>query len=291
LIDLVPKIRQPARKNIQVVIIIHQTSPLSPFRTPPACTKGSSQLFLHSLTCLSHLGQIFLPCAQRPRAQNLAGGPSAGQRGRMATDALQNAPTVMGLPMKHISLITVWPSIRNLLVWGFADFTQLTFQNSALILVSYPMYLLKSSNSFAEWIWRWAYQLTSKQIMHYSRIMPLAGGHRYLTSTAVFLNEVIKLAISLSIAMYDISRTLPPSTPATVLFEQLYMSVFSGDGWKLAIPATLYTLQNSLQYIAVSNLAAVHFQILYQLKVGSPCARERSILLIFLRSLQRLFSV
>ena len=104
--------------------------------------------------------------------------------------------------------------------------------------------------------------------MHYSRIMPLVGGHRYFTSTAVFLNEVIKLAVSLTIAMYDISRTLPPSTPATVLFEQLYNSVFSGDGWKLAIPATLYTLQNSLQYIAVSNLDAVHFQILYQLKVG-----------------------
>lgn len=97
--------------------------------------------------------------------------------------------------------------------------------------------------------------------------MPQVGGHRYFTSTAVFLNEVIKLAVSLTIAMYDISRSLPPSTPATVLFEQLYMSVFSGDGWKLAIPATLYTLQNSLQYIAVSNLDAVHFQILYQLKI------------------------
>jgi UDP-sugar transporter A1/2/3 len=98
--------------------------------------------------------------------------------------------------------------------------------------------------------------------------MPLDHGRRYLTSTAVFLNEVIKLAVSLSIALYDISKSLPPSTPATVLFEQLYNSVFSGDGWKLAIPATLYTLQNSLQYIAVSNLDAVHFQILYQLKVN-----------------------
>ena len=104
--------------------------------------------------------------------------------------------------------------------------------------------------------------------------MPLVGGHRYFTSTAVFLNEVIKLAVSLTIAMYDISRTLPPSTPATVLFEQLYMSVFSGDGWKLAIPASLYTLQNSLQYIAVSNLDAVHFQILYQLKVRKNQALE-----------------
>lgn len=98
--------------------------------------------------------------------------------------------------------------------------------------------------------------------------MPLVAGHRYFTSTAVFLNEVIKLAVSLSIAMYDISRNLSPSSPLSELFERLYNSVFSGDGWKLAIPATLYTLQNSLHYIAVSNLDAVHFQILYQLKVG-----------------------
>lgn len=97
--------------------------------------------------------------------------------------------------------------------------------------------------------------------------MPQISGQRYFTSTAVFLNEVIKLAVSLSIALYDISKTLPPNTPATIIFEQLYNSVFSGDGWKLAVPAALYTLQNSLQYVAVSNLDAVHFQILYQLKI------------------------
>lgn len=120
--------------------------------------------------------------------------------------------------------------------------------------------------------------------------MPTADGHRYFTSTAVFLNEVIKLALSLTIAMYDISRTLPPSTPATVLFEQLYNSVFSGDSWKLAIPATLYTLQNSLQYIAVSNLDAVHFQILYQLKVNSLRLLDGKSTNQCCRSLQQLFS-
>jgi UDP-sugar transporter A1/2/3 len=70
------------------------------------------------------------------------------------------------------------------------------------------------------------------------------------------------------------------------------MSVFSGDGWKLAIPAALYTLQNSLQYIAVSNLDAVHFQVLYQLKVGpldieALCSANRHIS----RFLQQLSSV
>jgi UDP-sugar transporter A1/2/3 len=157
-------------------------------------------------------------------------------------DAPKSTPTLLGVPMKHVSLITVCPSHNLKLLRELCAHKtqQLTAQNSALIL-----------------------------IMHYSRIMPLVDGHRYFTSTAVFLNEVIKFALSLSIALYDISRTLPPSTPATVLFEQLWRSVFLGDGYLLAIPATLYTLQNSLQYIAVSNLEAVSFQILYQLKVCS----------------------
>ena len=103
--------------------------------------------------------------------------------------------------------------------------------------------------------------------MHYSRIMPPTSDHRYFTSTAVFLNELIKLAISLTLAMYDTSKTLAPSTPATVLLEQIYNAVFAADGWKLAVPAAFYTLQNLLQYVAISNLDAVQFQVLYQLKI------------------------
>jgi drug/metabolite transporter (DMT)-like permease len=103
--------------------------------------------------------------------------------------------------------------------------------------------------------------------MHYSRIMPIVDGKRYFTSTAVFLNEVIKLAISLSMCLYEMSSNMPPSTPATALFAQLSKTLFTGDSWKLAIPAMLYTLQNSLQYIAVSNLNAATFQVTYQLKI------------------------
>src|SRR5438046_3195512 len=103
--------------------------------------------------------------------------------------------------------------------------------------------------------------------MHYSRIMHLFGGNRFLASTAVFLNEVAKLAICLTVSLYDISRNLPPSTPATSLFKALYNSVFTHDSWKLAIPAMLYTLQNTLQYVAVSNLDAATFQVTYQLKI------------------------
>lgn len=103
--------------------------------------------------------------------------------------------------------------------------------------------------------------------MHYSRVMPPTSDHRYFTSTAVLLNEVLKLALSTTFAIYEVSRNLAPQTPVTVLFEQIYRSVFSGDGWKLAIPATLYPLENTLQYVALGNMDPVHFQILYQLKV------------------------
>lgn len=131
------------------------------------------------------------------------------------------------------------PHMYTLLIAIAPLLLQLTFQNSLLTL-----------------------------ILHYSRVMPgVPGDHRYFASTAVFLNEVLKLAISLTVAIYEVSRTLAPQTPATVLFEQIYNSVFSQDSWKLAIPATLYTLQNTLQYVALGNLDPVHFQILYQLKI------------------------
>ncbi|OJJ49133.1 hypothetical protein ASPZODRAFT_13866 [Penicilliopsis zonata CBS 506.65] len=97
--------------------------------------------------------------------------------------------------------------------------------------------------------------------------MPPAGGKRYLTSTAVFLNEVVKLTISLTMALYEVSKAAPPSMPATSLFFSLTSAVFSGDSWKLAIPASLYTLANSLQYIALSNMQAATFQVTYQLKL------------------------
>ncbi|BDD55667.1 hypothetical protein MPDQ_000872 [Monascus purpureus] len=104
-------------------------------------------------------------------------------------------------------------------------------------------------------------------LVHYSRVMSPAGGRRYLPSTAVFLNEVVKLAISLTMALYEVSKAVPASMPATSLFSSLVGAIFSGDSWKLVFPASLYTLSNSLQYVGLSNLPAPTFQDTYQLKL------------------------
>jgi drug/metabolite transporter (DMT)-like permease len=63
------------------------------------------------------------------------------------------------------------------------------------------------------------------------------------------------------------SQTLPSNTTLITLCSSLGTAILSNESWKLAIPAVLYTLQNTLQYVAVSNLDAATFQVTYQLKI------------------------
>lgn len=68
-------------------------------------------------------------------------------------------------------------------------------------------------------------------------------------------------------ALYEMSQSLPANTSVATYCSTLTTAVLSNESWKLAIPALLYTIQNTLQYVAVSNLDAATFQVTYQLKI------------------------
>ncbi|CAG8458598.1 8569_t:CDS:1 [Scutellospora calospora] len=84
----------------------------------------------------------------------------------------------------------------------------------------------------------------------------------YSTATAVLLSELTKFVICIYMAIR--SQVIETGHWKA---SDLYDQVFSSDAWKLMIPAALYTIQNNLQYIAVSTLDAATFQVTYQLKI------------------------
>ncbi|OLL22076.1 UDP-galactose transporter [Neolecta irregularis DAH-3] len=99
--------------------------------------------------------------------------------------------------------------------------------------------------------------------------MPGYENKRYFASTAVLLNEILKLLLSTVVSYRECKSP-----------REIWNQTFSSDSWKLMIPAALYTvycsenssdieikLQNNLQYLAVSNLSAATFQVTYQLKI------------------------
>ncbi|GES95257.1 UDP-galactose transporter [Rhizophagus clarus] len=96
-------------------------------------------------------------------------------------------------------------------------------------------------------------------VMRYSR---LDKENLYYTSTAVFLSELAKFVICLYVAGRNQVRET-----GRFSIQELYSQIFAPDAWKLMIPAALYTIQNNLQYVAVSMLDAATFQVTYQLKI------------------------
>lgn len=91
-----------------------------------------------------------------------------------------------------------------------------------------------------------------------------APGHVYISSTAVVASEFLKLLCSLyCFNKFDNGGKLSKTTDA--LKHELRHNW--RDGLLIAIPAALYVLQNNLQYVAVSNVAAGVYQTLIQTKI------------------------
>ncbi|GAA5972785.1 hypothetical protein JCM8115_006558 [Rhodotorula mucilaginosa] len=131
-------------------------------------------------------------------------------------------------------------------------------------------------------------------VLHYSRIS-VPKDKSYSAASAVLLNELLKGAISLSIAFRNaVAGTSNAAGRSYAKLEggeddhyrkgvangntwdlervqaggrKLLSEVFSRDCWKLSIPACLYVIQNNLQFVAASNLDVPTFQVTYNLKI------------------------
>ena len=89
-------------------------------------------------------------------------------------------------------------------------------------------------------------------------------GPMYKASTMVILAEILKFIVS-AVMMY---REHSQSGTSLIAFrEKLYHVVFCLETVRLAIPAALFTFQNYLIFISLSNLDAMTFQILSQIKL------------------------
>ncbi|XP_072130220.1 UDP-N-acetylglucosamine transporter-like [Mobula birostris] len=107
------------------------------------------------------------------------------------------------------------------------------------------------------------FQTTSLVLtMRYSRTFK-EEGPRYLASTAVVIAEMMKIAACLLLVFKDASYSIQELR--RVLQDEIINKPM--ETLKLAIPSGIYTLQNNLLYIALSNLDAATYQVTYQLKV------------------------
>jgi len=97
-------------------------------------------------------------------------------------------------------------------------------------------------------------------LMRVSRTYHVEGQPMYISSTAVFLMELLKLGICCCVIAYQSDNPLISELNTHVLQSPVEMA-------KLSIPSFMYTVQNNLLYFALSNLDAATYQVCYQLKI------------------------
>ncbi len=88
------------------------------------------------------------------------------------------------------------------------------------------------------------------------RYVRTTTGPRFINSTAVFNSEIQKTIFSILFLIYEERNIL---TSLKIIYEKVIKNF--KDTFKTGIPALLYTLQNNLLFISISNLDAATFQV------------------------------
>ncbi|XP_060736993.1 UDP-galactose translocator isoform X2 [Tachysurus vachellii] len=96
--------------------------------------------------------------------------------------------------------------------------------------------------------------------IRYVRTLP---GDRFFTTSAVVMAEVLKVFTCLIVILFQKRGNIRDFV--ALLYDSVMVQYW--DTLKLAVPSLIYTLQNNLQYVAISNLPAATFQVTYQLKI------------------------
>ena len=97
-------------------------------------------------------------------------------------------------------------------------------------------------------------------LMRYSRTHKIPDQPLYLASTAVFVMEVMKFVICCIVITYQSGGNLIGELQDHVVGAPMEIV-------KLCVPSLLYTVQNNLLYLALTNLDAATYQVCYQLKI------------------------
>jgi len=89
------------------------------------------------------------------------------------------------------------------------------------------------------------------------------SGDMYISTTVVVMTELVKTLVCLFLVFKDEAYSVRG------WLRHLHENIVQDpmDTLKLAVPSGIYTLQNNLLYVAVSNLDAATFQVSYQLKI------------------------
>lgn len=97
-------------------------------------------------------------------------------------------------------------------------------------------------------------------IMRYVRTR---GGDMFMATSAVVMAEIFKFSVSLLIIFYQHHGSV--HRWMNHLHENIILQPM--DCLKVSVPSLIYTMQNNLLYLALSNLDAATFQVTYQLKI------------------------